>query len=364
MNVILAVALGLVLLRWVAQVSLDALNRRHIRQHSGAVPQPFRDFINPEAYAKSVAYSLAKSRLAGISATWSMLLLFWLFLSGWLPDGHTLVTEWAGMNVWGEALYLFLVGCVVEMCGWPIDWYGQFRLEERFGFNTTTPATWWMDRLKGFFLAALLGYPVLVAVLFLAEVSGSLWWVWAWAAVAAFQLFLMVVGPALILPLFNRLTPLPEGSLRRQLFQLAERVGFPTRDIQVMDGSRRSRHANAFFTGFGRFRKIVLFDTLIAQLNEDELTAVLAHEIGHYKKKHVLKMLAWSLLTLLGSFWIISVAAKQPWLLESFGFFQVRLAPVYCCSDCSAECFSSGLRLWQITGHVDSNMRPMRMRRP
>src|SRR4029079_820506 len=160
-----------------------------------------------------------------------------------------------------------------------------------FGFNTTTFRTWVLDRLKGLLLAVLLGFPLLTLVLKLIEWTGPNWWIWAAVLVIAFQLLVMLVAPVVIMPLFNKFTPLPDGSLRERLFALARCTDFPTRSIEVMDGSKRSRHSNAFFTGFGRFRKIVLFDTLVAQLAEPELDSVLAHEIGHYKKRHVVKLL-------------------------------------------------------------------------
>ena len=190
------------------------------------------------------------------------------------------------------AAFLLVTGVALSLPGLPLDWYDQFRLEERFGFNTTTQKLWWMDRLKGLLLGIVLGYPLLVLVLKLVEWTGPWWWLWAWGALLGFQLLMLVLAPVLILPLFNKFTPLPEGSLRERLLKLAERTRFRARSIQVMDGSKRSRHSNAFFTGFGGFRKIVLFDTLIQQLAELELEAVLAHEIGHFKKKHIPKTLA------------------------------------------------------------------------
>src|SRR5947209_19871196 len=177
-----------------------------------------------------------------------------------------------------------------------------------------------MDRLKGLLLVLALGYPLLVLILKLVERTGDSWWLWAWASCFGFQLLMIVLAPSLILPLFNKFTPLPEGSLRERLLSLGKRTGFTARSIQVMDGSRRSRHSNAFFTGFGRFRKIVLFDTLVQQLAELELEAVLAHEIGHYKKKHLPKMLAWSAGTLLLGFFCVAMLAQQNWFYRAFGF--------------------------------------------
>src|SRR5436305_5734091 len=185
----------------------------------------------------------------------------------------------------------------------------------------TTVKTWVFDRLKALFLGVLLGFPLLVLVLKLAEWTGPNWWIWTAVLVIAFQLVLMLVAPAVIMPLFNKFTPLPEGStLRERLFALARRTDFPTRSIDVMDGSKRSRHSNAFFTGFGRFRKIVLFDTLIAQLTEPQLESVLAHEIGHYKKRHVMKLLGVSIAGVFVAFAAIAWLARQQWLYHAFGF--------------------------------------------
>ena len=177
-----------------------------------------------------------------------------------------------------------------------------------------------MDRLKGLLLAIVLGYPLLVLILKIVEWTGALWWLWAWAALLAFQFLMLVLAPVLIMPLFNKFTPLPEGSLRERLLELAKRTRFRAQSIQLMDGSKRSRHSNAFFTGFGQFRKIVLFDTLVQQLTEPELEAVLAHEIGHYKKKHIPKMLTFSAIGSLAGFYLISFLAQQDWFYRAFGF--------------------------------------------
>jgi STE24 endopeptidase len=157
--------------------------------------------------------------------------------------------------------------------------------------------------------------------------TGPSWWLWAWAVVVLFQLIMMVLAPILILPLFNKFTPLPEGSLRERLLRLGQRTGFHSHSIQVMDGSKRSRHSNAFFTGFSKFRRIVLFDTLVDQLSEPELEAVLAHEIGHFKKRHILKLLAASAAGLLLAFFLIAKLAEQPGFYRTFGFEPGSIAP-------------------------------------
>lgn len=320
MNAVLLSALGLILAKWLAELWLDTLNRRHVLAHSGRVPPPFEAIIDQPTYDKSVRYTLAKNSFSQFGATYDTIILLLVIASGILPLAMTRVTAVLGSSVWVMAAYLFLVGLALSFAGLPLAWYAQFRLEERFGFNTTTARLWWMDRLKGLLLAFVLGYPLTVLVLKIIDWTGQWWWIWAWAALLAFQLLVVVLAPVLILPLFNEFTPLPEGSLRERLLALGRKTAFPARNIQVMDGSKRSRHSNAFFTGFGRFRRIVLFDTLIAQLNEPELEAVLAHEIGHYKKRHITKMLAWSAMASLLGLYVLSVLMRQEWFYRGFGF--------------------------------------------
>ena len=313
--------------KWAAQLWLDRLNRRHVLAHAGAVPDAFKDSVDAPTYAKSVQYTLAKGRFGQVEMTYDLLVLCVILFSGILPWSFRLFTGWLGASAWAMAAFLFAVGVALSLPGLPFEWYSQFRLEERFGFNTNTLKLWCLDRLKGLLLAIALGYPLLVLILKLVEWTGRFWWLWAWGCVLAFQLLMVVFAPVLIMPLFNKFTPLPAGSLRERLLALGRRTGFLAPSIQVMDGSKRSRHSNAFFTGFGRFRKIVLFDTLIQQLTEPELEAVLAHEIGHYKKKHIPKMLLWSAFSSLVAFWLIALLAIQPWFYRSFGFEPGSIVP-------------------------------------
>jgi STE24 endopeptidase len=219
--------------------------------------------MDEATYAKSVQYTLARSGFSRFEDTYDVVVLLVVLFSGVLPWAFDFSHAQFGSSAWAMAGFLFAVGFVLTLPGLPVNWFEQFRLEARFGFNTTTQKTWWLDRFKGFLLALALGYPLLVLVLKFVEWTGGWWWLWAWGALLAFQLVMMVLAPVLILPLFNKFTPLPDGSLRERLVKLAERTNFRAKSIQVMDGSKRSRHSNAFFTGFGRFRKIVLFDTLV-----------------------------------------------------------------------------------------------------
>jgi STE24 endopeptidase len=313
-------ALVLILARSIAELWLSRLNQRHVRAHANKVPPAFREIIEEATYRRSVDYTLAKSRFGNIADVFDTLMVIAVLFSGVLPWAFGRFSASCGTSIWTMAGFIFLVGIALSILGLPFAWYAQFKLEERFGFNTTTMKTWMLDRMKGLLLALLVGFPLLALVLKLIEWTGANWWLWASSVVIAFQLLLLLIAPAVIMPLFNKFTPLPEGALRERLFDLARRTGFPTRSIELMDGSKRSRHSNAFFTGFGRFRKIVLFDTLIAQLTEPELESVLAHEIGHYKKRHVMKLLGLSIVGVFVAFAAIAWLAGQEWFYRAFGF--------------------------------------------
>ena len=317
---IIVCAVVLIMVRWMGQWMLARKNAAHVRSHRNSVPESFRETVDPATYAKSVDYTLAKSRLGQWDAAAETLVLLGVLLSGVLPWSRSTADHFLGASAWGQAAWLFLVGMAMSLPSIPFGWWEQFRLEQRFGFNTTTLGTWILDQLKGLLLAVCLGFPLLVLVLKLVGWMGSLWWFWAWAALLTFQLIMVVLAPVVILPLFNQFTPLAEGSLRDRLLALGQRTGFNARTILVMDGSKRSHHSNAFFTGFGRFRKIVLFDTLMAQLNEPELEAVLAHEVGHYKRGHIPKMLAWAAASSLAAFAVIGWLGGKPWFAGAFGF--------------------------------------------
>ena len=310
----------LILAKWLMQLWLNRLNRRHVKAHADRVPEAFRETMDEATYTKSVDYTLARNAFSAFSISWHFILLIVVLFSSvlpWLLDGYS---SQLGDGLWVMAGFLLFVPLILSLFSLPLGWYGQFRLEERFGFNTTTQATWWMDWAKGVLLSLILGWPMIALVLWLFKWGAEWWWLWAWGSLMVFQLLMVILAPKIIMPLFNKFTPLPDGTLKKRLLELGERTGFSAQTIQVMDGSRRSRHSNAFFTGFGRWRKIVLFDTLIEQLQEEELEAVLAHEIGHYKKGHIPKTLALSAAGSLVGFWVVSLLVKQAWFVEAFGF--------------------------------------------
>lgn len=319
-SLVAVIALILILSRTATELWLSRLNQLHVQAHAGEVPPAFRGIIDEATYSRSAEYTLAKGRFGNVVGVFDTVVLIALLFGGFLPSAFARFSAGFGTTPWAMAGFLFAMGVALSILGLPFAWYGHFKLEERFGFSTITMKTWVLDRVKGFVLALLLGYPLLVLVFTLIEWTGANWWLYAATVVIAFQLLLQFIAPALIMPLFNKFTPLPPGRLRARLSALAERADFPVHNIEVMDGSKRSRHSNAFFTGFGRFRKIVLFDTLLAQLTEPELESVLAHEIGHHKKRHVLKLLALSVASVFAAFAMIAWLTRQEWFYRAFGF--------------------------------------------
>lgn len=319
MDWLLLTVVALINLRLVAQLALEALNRAEARRHAGVRPDALAGVMDDATYARSVDYAIAKSRFSSVEAVWEALVLLAVLFSGLLPRLWTESNGIASGATWSGALFLVGTMILLGVPDLPFEWWSQFRLEARFGFNNSTLRLWITDHIRSMLLGVAIGFPLAWALLALVGWVGNLWWVGGFALLFGFQLLMIVLYPKLILPLFNKLTPLPEGEARARLLALSERTGFRAQTIEVMDGSKRSGHSNAFFTGFGRFRRIVLFDTLMAQLAQDELEAVLAHEIGHYKRGHIPKRLATIGLMQLGAFAAIAWLSRAPWFNAAFG---------------------------------------------
>jgi STE24 endopeptidase len=303
------------------QTALGLLNRSWVREKSHAPPEAVRQAMDAGTFSRSVAYTLDKNRFELFSVWYGAIILAMLLFSGILPWlYHHFSANGTGVAILGESLFLLASFFVVAWSNLPLEYYSRFRLEERYGFNKSTLRLWVSDKVKGLVIGLVMGAPLVSLIIFLISRMGDWWWLWAFALVFVFQLAMMIVYPLLILPWFNKLSPLPAGELQERLMALAERTGFKARTIQIMDGSKRSGHSNAFFTGFGRFRRIVFFDTLISQLEPKELEAVLAHEIGHYKKGHVPKMLALSAGMILAGFGLAARLLKNPLFIQAFGF--------------------------------------------
>ncbi|MBX9768151.1 MAG: M48 family metallopeptidase [Bdellovibrionales bacterium] len=229
------------------------------------------------------------------------------------------------IQVFNGTFFLIFLGILQWLIGLPFSLYTTFKIETDFGFNKMTVQTWIADLFKGVLVALVLGLPLVLAVLWIFETATSAW-LWAWILVTVFQIFVMVVAPAVIMPLFNKFTPLPTGELRTAIETYAKKESFPLGDIYTMDGSRRSTKANAFFTGLGKLRRIVLFDNLVAKNSNDELVAILAHEIGHFKKRHILRQLGWSILSSFVMFYLMGLFIEFAPTLFPFGILSPNVA--------------------------------------
>lgn len=329
MDYVIWVAWGLIAARLVAQLGLAELNRREVLRHAGKPPPAVAAMVDTETFRKSTAYTLAKNRYSVLTLIFDAGVLALLLASGLLPWLFAQIGAWAPAAKWDDTLFILAALLLASVPSLPFEWWEAFRLEARFGFNKMTPRLWLADKIKGLALLLVIGFPLLWGLLALVGLAGEYWWVWGFGLLFGFQLLMVVLYPRLILPIFNKLTPLPEGDLKTRLFRLSDRTGFKASTIEVMDGSKRSGHANAFFTGFGRFRRIVLLDTLINQLTAEETEAVLAHEVGHYRRGHIPKMLATSAVLQFAGFWAIAVLARSEWFNPGFGFPSGELAPAF-----------------------------------
>jgi STE24 endopeptidase len=315
--VALAVLVAL-LLQYAVETALLAANLRRASRALG-VPAPLAGHVSEETALRSRAYTLARGRFALVVGAGGLLLVLAVLYSGLLPAlDRTLAA--AGLDGAHRFVAFFVaLSVLLGLAGLPAALWSTFVLEARFGFNRTTPRLWLADRAKGLLVQAALGVPLLYAVHAFMRSTGDLWWIWLFLFLAAVQLFLTWLYPAVIAPLFNRFEPLPEGPLRARLVALAAEAGFANRGLFVMDASRRSGHSNAYFTGLVRPR-IVLFDTLVERMTVDEAASVLAHEIGHYRAHHVHRRVAVSLAGSLAGLFVLSRLLPWPPLYAAFGF--------------------------------------------
>ncbi len=311
---IAALAASLVLRLWLARRQIA-----HVRRHRNQVPAAFVERISSTAHAKAADYTVAKQRHAMLHTVVDAVLLVALTLGG----GLGAIVAWTEMlpvsPLWRDVAMFGIAGLIYAAVGLPFSWWHTFRIEERFGFNRITLKLWLADLAKGTALALALGLPLLVLILWLMGAAGPWWWVWAWAAWMGFQLLILVLYPTVIAPLFNKFSPLGENPARARIEALLARCGFRSAGLFVMDGSKRSGHGNAYFTGFGKAKRIVFFDTLLERLAPDEIEAVLAHELGHFKRLHVVKRVAWSAALSLVVLALLAWLAQAPWFYAGLG---------------------------------------------
>lgn len=300
---------------------------RHVLAHRSAVPPQFAEKVSLAAHQKAADYTIAKTKFGLLMLLVSTVALIGFTLFGGLQWLSTTLIQFTGRGMGYQITLLVAFAFISGAIDLPFEYYRQFVLEQRFGFNKMTRRLFFVDMVKGILLGAAIGLPLIWVILTLMERSGGLWWFYAWLVWSAFQLLMLVLYPSVIAPLFNKFTPLTDDSLRSRIEQLMQRVGFASNGLFVMDGSKRSAHGNAYFSGFGAAKRIVFFDTLLARLAPQEIEAVLAHELGHFKLKHIVKriivMFAISLafLALLGylktQVWFYSGLGVEPMLLAS-----------------------------------------------
>ena len=295
---------------------LDALNAKHFNDK---IPTELEDVYDEEAYKKSQAYKKENSKFSNITSTFSILLTLGFFFA----DGFKYVDNFA-RSISENPIIIALIFFGIIMIGsdilnTPFSYYKTFVIEEKFGFNKSTKKTFWLDKIKGIFLMAILGGGILALIIWFYQKTGVNFWVYAWVLVAVFSLFMNLFYAKLIVPIFNKQTPLEDGELKFEIEKYAQKVGFKLDNIFVIDGSKRSTKANAYFSGFGSQKRITLFDTLINDLETEEIVAVLAHEVGHYKRKHIIFNITTSILLTGLTLYILSIFINTPVLSEALG---------------------------------------------
>ncbi|MEE8555099.1 MAG: M48 family metallopeptidase [bacterium] len=325
MNWIVGIFLVLFAAKWLVENGLLWLNLAHVRRAGASVPPALAGRIEPEAAAKSARYTLARGRFGFLRGLFGAALALVLLFSGVMPWLDRVLSGGAGPlppldGILLSAVFLIVLGAASSLAGLPFSLYGTFAIEERFGFNRQTVRGWIADRLKGLAVAAVLGLPLLWGVLAFMAHAGRWWWLWVFAFVTAYQLLLVWIVPTWIAPLFNKFSPLADLELKERLETLAKRAGFRTRGLYTMDASRRTGHSNAYFTGLGRTKRIVLFDTMLDRLTHDQTLSVLAHEIGHYRLRHIARRLALGVGTTLVMLYVLSLLERWPALYAAFGF--------------------------------------------
>jgi len=308
---LLVLAAGLGVRLW-----LSARQERCVRAHRAEVPAPFRGLVPEEAHAKAADYTIARVRFGRVAAVWHAALLVALTLGGGLA---LLDRAWNARGLLAGTAFVLSAFAALELGSLPLRIWRTFRIEQRFGFNRTTPGLFLADLVREAALGVLLGGPLVLGALWLVRDGGPRWWLPAWAGWVGVSLLLTWAWPAVIAPLFNRFTPLRDEELERRIAALLERTGFTSRGVFVMDGSRRSSHANAYFTGLGHRKRIVLFDTLRTMLAPPELEAVLAHELGHYRLHHIPVRLAVGALTSLAGLALLAWLLGRPWFFAGLG---------------------------------------------
>ena len=313
------------LLALVCTVSIRVwLATRHIRYvhtHRNSVPENFSSQISLDAHQKAADYTCAKTRLNYANICLDTVLLLILTLGGGLNALNSFWSNWFSAPLLQGMIFILGTVLLMGLVEIPINYYRTFVIEKKFGFNKMTHSMFFVDLIKQGLLGILLGLPLLFGALWLMEKTGANWWLYVWLMWVGFNLIILSVYPTWIAPLFNKFTPLEDASLKARIEQLMQKCGFKSSGLFVMDGSRRSSHGNAYFTGFGKNKRIVFFDTLLSHLNPPEIEAVLAHELGHFKRNHVIKRILLTFTMSLVFLWLLGYLMNQDWFYQGLGVF-------------------------------------------
>jgi STE24 endopeptidase len=317
-----AVFSAVLVLGLVTRFYLATRQIRHVARHRGAVPAAFANTISLEAHQKAADYTIAKARFGMLEMAFgAAVLLGWTLLGG--IDALNQALAGSGLSTYGalvpQLALLAAFGLISGVLDLPFTLYSTFRIEERFGFNKMTFKLWLADLVKSTLVGLVIGLPIVALILWLMGSAGSLWWLWAWGAWMGFNLLVLVLYPTVIAPMFNKFKPLEDEALKARVTALMQRCGFAAKGLFVMDGSKRSAHANAYFTGFGAAKRVVFYDTLLKQLSPGEVDAVLAHELGHFKHKHIIKRIISMFAMSLAGFALLGWLSSQVWFYTGLG---------------------------------------------
>ncbi len=321
-----ALFVGFLIVTLIVRFWLGSRHIRHVLAHRNAVPAEFAEKIPLYAHQKAADYTIAKTKYGLLTMFVNSAVLIGFTLLGGLQALAIAIFKLTGPGMTYQLALLAAFGCISAVIELPFDYYRQFVLEARFGFNKMTLRLYLTDMIKNAMLGIVIGLPLIWIILTLMDKSGELWWLYAWVVWSGFQLLMLVLYPTVIAPLFNKFTPLQDDSLRARIEGLMQRVGFASQGLFVMDGSKRSAHGNAYFSGFGAAKRIVFFDTLLARLAPQEIEAVLAHELGHFKLKHVLKRIAVMFLVSLGFLALLGYLKTQAWFYSGLGVDPMLIA--------------------------------------
>jgi STE24 endopeptidase len=310
------IIIGMIILNFIIEKVLDALNAKH---YNDPIPSELGDVYDAEAYKKSQDYKLTNYKFGLLTSAFSLLLTLSFLLLDGFEYLDNIARAFSDNSIIIALIFFVIIMLASDIITTPFSYYKTFVIEERFGFNKTTKKTFVLDKLKGLLMMVILGGSILALVVWFYELTGSMFWVYTWGIITVFSLFMNMFYAKLIVPLFNKQTPLEEGDLRNKISDYAKTVGFNLDKIFVIDGSKRSTKANAYFSGFGSEKRVTLYDTLVNDLEHDEIVAVLAHEVGHYKKKHIIYNLIASIVLTGIMLYVLSIFISNPLLSNALG---------------------------------------------